>query len=168
MPSSAPPSKTTFDHHTTPKQNGKLKESVSKVNGVSFPSGPQTRGDKPTTEPSTELQEALPDGPETPVYFSPIHRPSTNPLFYLDVQSGRDFYRPCDTSGESLKVEVWGKVPLRERNHDTSDHHKGEIAQEGHSHWKLLEEQEIHLNKLLPLPDDVGVRPLLLMPRLIP
>ncbi|KJA29339.1 hypothetical protein HYPSUDRAFT_211221 [Hypholoma sublateritium FD-334 SS-4] len=160
MPSSAPPSKTTFDHHATPKQDAKSKSHLSsKPNGLSFPTGSLTRGEKPVTEQSTELQDVLSNGLETPVYFSPVHRPSINPLFYLDVQSGRDFCRPCDTSGQFLKVEVWGKVPLRERYHDTSEHHKGSTATESHVHWKLLEEKDIHLNKLLPLPDDLETNP---------
>ncbi|KAH9486703.1 UV radiation resistance-associated protein [Psilocybe cubensis] len=90
----------------------------------------------PTSAPPFNSSFAKSTGP--PVYFSPVHRPSTNPYFPIDTRSPRDFPPPYDLSAQSLHVQVWGNPPAG---------------------WSLLNEWHFHLNQLLPLPEDVTSLP---------
>lgn len=154
QPKSAPPSKSTFPQHAILKVGY---QSLSKINGFSAPPKSLSRSGKPIAEHPVEAQEIVLHELASPLYFSPIHRPSINPIFSLDTQSGHDFPPNCDTSGHFLKLEVWGKVPMRERVLVTNYQHLAEPSNdEEPSLWKLLDEKDIHLNELIPLPNDVG------------
>ena len=99
-----------------------------------------------------------------PNYLSPIHRPSTNPLFPIDARSKHEFADWTDSSAEKLKVEVWGKVGSGWRS-DGNVNGKGKERERGHPDaeggedgvdWKVLEEWNIHLADLVPLPKDAS------------
>jgi hypothetical protein len=86
----------------------------------------------------------------------------------MDPRSKHEFAEWTDLSGEKLKVEIWGKVGLdwhgvedvdvtlnskgkgkekeKERPEDESDNPE----------WKVLEEWNINLADLVPLPEDVS------------
>ncbi|KAJ7806116.1 hypothetical protein B0H14DRAFT_2876540 [Mycena olivaceomarginata] len=87
--------------------------------GINIPgtASPSSRKFPPQTPPaspqitlfgSVETAFLLPSptSPGLPDYLSPIHRPSTNPLFTIDAQAGSWI----DPSGQKLKVELWGKI----------------------------------------------------------
>lgn len=95
-----------------------------------------------------------------PDYISPIHWPSTNPVFQLN----RDEFAPgTDLSGASMRVEVWGRTSPEGSNfrYTCGDvKGKGKEKQldrpEGDSEWKVLESWEVALNELRPLSEEVG------------
>lgn len=93
--------------------------------------------------------------PLTPDYLSPIHRPSTNPLFTIDAKGGIDFAPQADLSGHTMKVEIWGRVfmplPIKgkgKEREDTAAHIDVEEQE-----WKILETWDVDLNNLIPLQD---------------
>ena len=87
----------------------------------------------------------------SPIYFSPIHRPSTNPLFPIDTRSNQGHW--SDTSGQNLKVEVWGKMPIQIEHPSTR---LDEVEPEDRNFsWKLLDEWNVNLDRLARLPNDV-------------
>lgn len=98
-----------------------------------------------------------------PDYISPIHWPSTNPVFQLS----RDEFAPgTDLSGARMRVEVWGRTSPQGSNFRyTSGDVKGKGKEkqldraEGDSEWKVLESWEVALNELRPLSDEVGTMP---------
>jgi len=89
----------------------------------------------------------------------------------MDPRSKHEFAEWTDLSGEKLKVEIWGKVGLdwhgvedvdvtlnskgkgkekeKERPEDESDNPE----------WKVLEEWNINLADLVPLPEDLASHP---------
>jgi UV radiation resistance-associated gene protein len=97
-----------------------------------------------------------------PSYFSPIHRPSTNPSFAIDARSRYEFAEWTDVSGERLKVDIWGKVglgwPGAENAGGISKGKEKERLGDGHQRpeWKVLEQWNVNLADLVPLPDDVS------------
>jgi hypothetical protein len=48
----------------------------------------------------------------SPIYFSPVHSPSTNPYFAIDARAGHDFPSGCDDVGQFMKIEIWGKMSI--------------------------------------------------------
>lgn len=102
----------------------------------------------PESEASPELRP-LP----SPVYFSPIHRPSTNPLFPIDIRSNQVHWP--DTSGQNLKVEVWGKMPIRIEHPATRLDEVERQPEDRNFSWKLLDEWNVNLGRLARLPNDV-------------
>ena len=102
-----------------------------------------------------------------PDYISPIHWPSTNPIFQL---SRYEFAPGTDLSGAKMRVEVWGRMDQdgsssfgafnsirscisidakgkgKEKHPDSTDD----------SQWKVLESWEVVLSQLKPLPQDVS------------
>ncbi|KAF8973835.1 hypothetical protein BDZ97DRAFT_1912290 [Flammula alnicola] len=162
-PNSAPPSKTAFK--LAIKQDIRPRgPSNTLLNGISPPSPVSSpRKGKSVANPPSEMEKVVTNKSESPVYFSPIHRPSTNPFFPIDARSGRDFPQWSDTSGHSLKIEVWGKVAVRGRREEWALHgrqHQTEPPIDDDAHdWKLLDERDINLNKLIPLPDDLDTNP---------
>ncbi|KAF8167866.1 hypothetical protein B0H34DRAFT_683354 [Crassisporium funariophilum] len=86
-----------------------------------------------------------------PVYFSPIHRPSTNPSFPIDPSSINGFHW-ADSCGHTLNIEVWAKMPSHVQRPDRTN-------EDTHHDWKLLDEWEVNLEKLVPLPDDLDANP---------
>lgn len=90
----------------------------------------------------------------SPIYFSPIHRPSTNPYFAIDARAGHDFPAGCDDVGHFISIEIWGKT-LRRKSEDHGKAAKEKQSSEDYD-WRLLDERNVDLDKLVPLPDDVG------------
>lgn len=90
-------------------------------------------------------------------YISPIHRPSTNPAFPFDVDGLKD--DPSYFVGHALKLEIWGR--LSGDNTTFNAHRKGKEKQrdveEQQTEWNIIDSWHVDLEKLLPLPDDVGV-----------
>jgi hypothetical protein len=96
-----------------------------------------------------------------PDYISPIHRPSTNPLFPIDARAGYEYGPWIDPSGQKLKVELWGKVREDWRNPEPvpgkgKEKEKAcEPGEDAENEWRVLEEWNLDLGQLLPLSDDV-------------
>ncbi|KDR85233.1 hypothetical protein GALMADRAFT_233966 [Galerina marginata CBS 339.88] len=156
-PGSAPPSKTSFAISRPIKSDKKPKILQGHdVNGAPLLSNLQSqKNGKSVTTPPQAIQP--PPGKElsSPVYFSPIHRPSTNPFFPIDARSGRDFPQWSDTSGQKLRVELWGKTSVSGMKEDP------EIVQsiDESEGWKFLEEWDFDLDNLIPLPNDADTNP---------
>ena len=91
--------------------------------------------------------------PPPPVYFSPIHRPSTNPLFTIDTRSNQADWP--DTSGQNLKVEVWGKMPIQVEHPPMRLDEIERLPEDRYFNWKLLDEWNVNLDRLARLPNDV-------------
>ena len=82
----------------------------------------------------------------SPIYFSPIHSPSTNPHFAIDTRGGHDFPSGCDDIGQCMKIEIWGKMSIT--------HREGKPNNEDHD-WRLLDDWDVDLDSLVFLPGDV-------------
>ncbi|KIK97882.1 hypothetical protein PAXRUDRAFT_824462 [Paxillus rubicundulus Ve08.2h10] len=102
---------------------------------------------------------------KVPNYISPIHRPSTNPIYGLDAQSKSDFAESTDLSADTLRIQLWAKVDVSEAQR-TSGSGKGkqkESAGTGSSAhsigWKVLEEWNFVLLDLIPLPLELENHP---------
>lgn len=95
-------------------------------------------------------------------YVSPVHRASTNPIFIIDALPNTGFVKWADTSGHRLKLSLWGKSYGQRSNEDTtregdqSEKRKKCFRDERGVEWRVLEEWDIDLIELTPLPDDVG------------
>jgi hypothetical protein len=86
----------------------------------------------------------------------------------VDPRSKHEFAEWTDLSGEKLKVEVWGKVGLDWHGVEDGDgiakskgkgkgREKEGPGDEGdRPEWKVLEEWNINLADLIPLPEDVS------------
>lgn len=94
--------------------------------------------------------------PNAPDYISPIHRPSTNPLYAIDARTTADFAEGTDLSAQRIHVEIYGNL------HSSSHYGKGkmkmngDIAEDTTAGWKVLKEWDIDLTELVPEPDDVS------------
>ena len=101
--------------------------------------------------------------PVTPIYFSPIHKPSINPFFPFDARSGHDL-GPIVLQGQFLKIEVWGKTSTPHQRESTVLE-EAILGTNGDSQgWEMLYDWDVNLNKLIPLPDDVRLHFLLVEP----
>jgi hypothetical protein len=101
-----------------------------------------------------ELEAAPALIPVTPIYFSPIHKPSINPFFPFDARSGHDI-GPIVLQGQILKLEVWGKTSTSHQRENTVLE-ETTLGTNGDSQgWEMLYDWDVNLNKLIPLPDDV-------------
>ncbi|KAJ3006293.1 hypothetical protein NUW54_g3991 [Trametes sanguinea] len=123
----------------------------------------------PSPKPSASSSQIADDTLPVPDYISPIHRPSTNPMFQL---SQYEFAPGTDLSASKMRVEVWGRAegedtqtPDQQRPTTSPLKGKGKERQsadeEAHSRsgWKLLESWEVDLNRLSPLAGDLAVHP---------
>ncbi|KZP32421.1 hypothetical protein FIBSPDRAFT_916567 [Athelia psychrophila] len=100
-----------------------------------------------------------------PNYLSSIHRPSTNPFFAIDAQSGSELAGWTDLSGENIHVECWGKVASDYTGNVGSLIGKGKENTpsknvESKQDWKVLEEWSVNLANLVPLPEHLSSHPL--------
>jgi hypothetical protein len=136
--------------YPTPRANGSV--SVSK-------SSSQRKGKPSLTHPESEnLPECDSD---LHTYFSPIHRPSTNPFFSIDPHSSRDFLQWTDTSGNCLNIEVWGRITDMGKQDESTlkrkwQHRIKDATDRSQHGWKLLDNWDINLSDLTPLPKDVS------------
>jgi hypothetical protein len=134
------------------------------MTGVGFPSSTSaTRSSKADHLLEKEQDLTIDSNTSaTPIFFSPIHRPSTNPFFPIDARSGQDFPQRSNTSGRFLKIEIWAKIPMHAGHEEAGLHRKFQhgtptTVSEEPNDWKLLEQRDVDLNKLLPLPADVSI-----------
>jgi hypothetical protein len=100
---------------------------------------------------------AKPSSP-TPKYLSPLHRPSTNPLFHFDARFDLDFLSWTDTGGQVLKLEIWGKIPThRPQDIPTNERRpSGSNSLDDETYeWKMLDDWDVDLQDLIPLSDEV-------------
>ncbi|KAJ7630439.1 UV radiation resistance protein and autophagy-related subunit 14-domain-containing protein [Roridomyces roridus] len=121
------------------------------LSGLSRPNGKRPASPrKPPTAP-TSVASPAPPSSTLPDYISPIHRPSTNPSF--DTRSGYESGPWIDPSGHKMKVELWGRIDPRA----TEPAGKGKQKEQdtGEPDWRILEEWQVDLGSLLPLPDDL-------------
>lgn len=87
----------------------------------------------------------------TPIYFSPVHSPSTNPHFAIDARGGHDFPSGCDDVGQFVKVEAWGKMSVTDREGKL---HEKAPQEKPNDDWRLLDDWDVDLGNLVLLPDD--------------
>jgi hypothetical protein len=150
---------------TIPHQKTSVKPSL-RLNGKLPASSTSTASRKLTTSPPINPELPSPTTheplPKVPNYLSPVHRPSTNPVFPIDA--GHEFSHWSDLSGDRLKIEVWGNVELGwQGDGNGSVKGKGKDKEGIHGsgmeygeEWKVLEEWNISLADLVPLPTDVS------------
>ena len=100
-----------------------------------------------------------------PNHLSAIHRPSTNPSFPINTQSKSDFAEWSDVSGQKLHLEIWGKVGSYWLGAEgTDEKSKGKRKEKekmmdleiNERDWKVLEQWDINLEELVPLPAEVS------------
>lgn len=100
---------------------------------------------------------AHPSSP-TPKYLSPLHRPSTNPLFHFDARFDLDFLSWTDTGGHVLKLEIWGKIPTHRPQDIQANERRpsGSVSLDNEAfEWKMLDDWDVDLQDLIPLSDEV-------------
>jgi hypothetical protein len=90
-----------------------------------------------------------------PDYLSPLHPPSSNPSFAIDAST--DFPPWANLSGHTFHLEVWAKVHRKEGAMALmSSKGKKKEHVSNTRDWKILEEYDVDLNDLRPIPDNVG------------
>lgn len=102
-----------------------------------------------------------------PDYISPVHWPSTNPVFQL---SKYEFAPSTDLSTSKMRVEVWGRTgggesqsPDNRRSPagkaaDTKGKGKAKQPDEAtSSEWRVLETWDVDLRHLTALTEDVSL-----------
>ncbi|OSD05786.1 hypothetical protein PYCCODRAFT_1405673 [Trametes coccinea BRFM310] len=123
----------------------------------------------PSPKPSAKSPQTADNTLPVPDYISPIHRPSTNPMFQL---SQYEFAPGTDLSTSKMRVEVWGRAESENaqsigQQQPTSSPLKGKgkerqsADENAHSRpgWKLLESWEVDLNRLATLTGDLASHP---------
>ncbi|KAH7883968.1 hypothetical protein F5I97DRAFT_1623789 [Phlebopus sp. FC_14] len=102
-----------------------------------------------SAEPSTSSR------PPVPHYISPIHRPSTNPIYVIDAQS--NFAEHTDLGADRFKIQLWAKIDPGSPS-VASGHAKGKQKEDSdarpsarRSGWKVLEEWILSISDLVPL-----------------
>lgn len=160
-PTSRTTTPTRANTQTRPAPSGPARLNGKTQTSSSAPSLPKfTLNLKRPSSPSSTAQISTPP-PTLPNYFSPIHRPSTNPSFAIDARSKYEFADWTDTGGERLKIDIWGKVeigwPGAENSSGTLKGKEKEWLRDAHGRpeWKVLEQWNVNLADLVPLPDDV-------------
>ncbi|KAF8887765.1 hypothetical protein BD779DRAFT_1526053 [Infundibulicybe gibba] len=164
----------------TAPQNTSRRESSASLNPIptkmasnhtKSPSLPPLRGAGRTqqTPPLKSLHHTAPTPsklPNVPNYLSPIHQPSTNPVFAIDARARYDLASWTDTSGCKLKIEIWGKIdeeqpPNGKLKGKGKEKESDVVELEGNSNveWKVLDTWEINLSDLVALPEDVAANP---------
>ncbi|KAF7367375.1 hypothetical protein MSAN_00800000 [Mycena sanguinolenta] len=135
------------------------------------PTTPQIPSSAPallnSTNGNTNLNTSNTNSPVSPVlpdYLSPIHRPSTNPVWTIDTQAEA---WAGDPSGQKVRVELWGKVgdeavatgKGKEMGKEAGKGKEKEREREKEKvvrddEWRVLEEWKFDLGQLVPLADD--------------
>jgi UV radiation resistance-associated gene protein len=128
-----------------------MKQDSRKLNGISQSHSSSRKGNS-RVDLALESDASPEIGLSPPAYFSPIHRPSTNPLFPIDTCLNQAHWP--DTSGQNLKVEVWGKMPIQIEHPARLDESE-RLTEDQTFNWKLLDEWDVNLDRLAPLPNDV-------------
>ncbi|KAF8557393.1 hypothetical protein OG21DRAFT_1435255 [Imleria badia] len=101
--------------------------------------------------------------PKVPNFISPIHRPSTNPLYSLDALSQSDFSDHTNLSADRLRIQLWAKVDLNAMHlGNAKGKQKDSDDTDGASRsprWKVLEEWDFSLSDLIPLSPELENHP---------
>lgn len=169
--------------HNSPKStpNGKSftsprpGSSSSRSDGKSHVSSTSVSSQRSLTSGSSPLSPSHPthtsmvdnsaDSTLIPNHLSAIHRPSTNPSFPINTQSRSDFAEWTDVSGQKLHLEVWGRVGSYwpgaegpdEKSKGKGKEKQAPVDQEiSERDWKVLEQWNIDLEELVPLPVEVS------------
>ncbi|KAI6032096.1 UV radiation resistance protein and autophagy-related subunit 14-domain-containing protein [Pisolithus microcarpus] len=123
---------------------------------------------KPSSSVPSQRSASQPSPPapdvrtrQVPNYISPIHPPSTNPIFTVDSGSN-EFTQDTDMSSNAVKVELWAKTEERSLSLNSKGKQKeisnpSDISLQG-SEWKLLDEWNVALSGLVPLPPELENR----------
>jgi hypothetical protein len=74
-------------------------------------------------------------------------------LFPIDTRPNQAHWP--DTSGQNLKVEVWGKMPIQIEHLPTRLDEVERQPEDRNFSWKLLDEWNVNLDRLARLPNDV-------------
>lgn len=90
-------------------------------------------------------------------YRSPIHRSSTNPTFALDSGSISQSVEWTRLNAQSFKVAIWGKLPSDIQRAGWDDQATPPYPDEPGYRWRLIQEWDVNLQELVPLPDDVSL-----------
>ena len=135
-------------------------DSTPKTNSA-FHASSWSRSSLSKSRNAASTLQPLTHSPTVPDYISPIHRPSTNPFFAIDAKPGSELAGWANLSGQRVRVECWGKVGSDWSSAEESQRGKGKskIASEdleGKENWKVLEEWNVNLADLTPLPDHVS------------
>ncbi|KAI0638959.1 UV radiation resistance protein and autophagy-related subunit 14-domain-containing protein [Trametes polyzona] len=132
------------------------------------PSSGAPNGHPPQRQAGPSKSSADNDLP-VPDYISPVHWPSTNPVFQL---SKYEFAPGTDLSTSKLRVEVWGRTGGGDASMDASRlprGKEGDVKGKGKekqvdtehsaSEWKVLESWDVDLGRLTPLTEDLAAHP---------
>lgn len=111
----------------------------------------------PTFSSSTS---PIPPSPATPIleepitpipnFLSPIHRPSTNPQFFIDEDSTRSFSPWTDFSSTKFQAEIWGHLLSSTKLSDKGKM-KRTITHTTNKEWRVLGSWQVDTSDLLPL-----------------
>ncbi|KAF5312663.1 hypothetical protein D9619_003097 [Psilocybe cf. subviscida] len=164
-PSSAPPTNTSFRNANNVRADTKPKGAPnSRLNGAAHSMSTSYNNGMSESDISDSSSPHPTSNFGSPIYFSPIHQPSTNPSFPIDVKASKGFPAWVDTSGHKLKVEAWGKLPSSERTsllttlNDKPSALNTNPLDENDYEWKLLDCWELDLNELISLSADIDTR----------
>ncbi|KAI6010183.1 hypothetical protein EDC04DRAFT_2610324 [Pisolithus marmoratus] len=104
---------------------------------------------QPPPRPTPEVKTR-----QVPNYISPIHPPSTNPIFAVDSGSS-EFTQDTDLSSDTVKMELWaktdeGSLPSNSKGKQKELSNQSDLSPQ----WKLLDEWNVVLSDLVPLPPE--------------
>ncbi|KAJ7642286.1 hypothetical protein B0H17DRAFT_464700 [Mycena rosella] len=153
------------DLPTSPSSPSRHTPKSASMSGLSRPNGklasPAARKfPAPQTPPPPRPRSPSPSSPALPDFISPVHRPSTNPLFAIDARSGYESGPWTHSGGQKLTVELWGKVGDEWKGHEGvpgKGKEKEQPADDEEAEWRVLEEWKFNLGDLVLLPDDPEV-----------
>ncbi|KAI0651426.1 UV radiation resistance protein and autophagy-related subunit 14-domain-containing protein [Trametes meyenii] len=138
------------------------KFTAASTSSMTHPSSSATSS-KEQTGSSKSAEETLP----VPDYISPVHWPSTNPVFQV---SKYEFAPGTDLSTSEMRVEVWGRTGVADdqTEHNAQHSHadtkgKGKAISlndnHGGSEWKVLQTWDVDLSRLARLTEDLANHP---------
>ncbi|KAI6045207.1 hypothetical protein EDC04DRAFT_3087161 [Pisolithus marmoratus] len=109
----------------------------------------QKSTNQPPPRPTPEVKTR-----QVPNYISPIHPPSTNPIFAVDSGSS-EFTQDTDLSSDTVKMELWaktneGSLPSNSKGKQKESSNQSDLS----AQWKLLDEWNVVLSDLVPLPPE--------------
>ncbi|KAG1757999.1 hypothetical protein EDB19DRAFT_1660165 [Suillus lakei] len=151
-----------------PEPSSSLRSSTSLRKGTPPSSVSVPRNLTASQLPSPPASPASPEPPllrTVPNYISPIHQPSTNPSFVIDVRSEFEFAPWTDLSANTMKIELWAK---------TCRHFTGGASLEGKGkqremlvtdpiregpEWTVLEQWNVTLADLVRLTPELEAHP---------
>ena len=99
-----------------------------------------------------------------PAFISSVHRPSTNPKFSVEP-AHENFAKWSDLSSGKALIRLWGRTTSEWKSSKDGSNAKGKEKEKMWANksmdnvsgeWELLDEWEIDLAELAPLPDDVS------------